>query len=45
MDVKEAGLFDAVASRILRKSGDVDDAKAGCIVGLVGEAIKSLCNC
>jgi hypothetical protein len=42
MNIEEAGLLNAVSSRILGKTGDVDDTETGCIVGLVGETIKSL---
>jgi hypothetical protein len=35
VDIEEAGLFDAVTSRILGKARDVNDAETGCIVGLV----------
>jgi hypothetical protein len=42
VDIEEAGLFDAVAGGILGKAGDVDNAKTRCVVGLVGETVKSL---
>jgi hypothetical protein len=40
--IEEAGLFDAVAGGVLREAGDVDDAETRCVVGLVGETVKSL---
>jgi len=42
MNIEEAGLFNAVSSGILGKTGDVDDTETGCIVGLVRETVKSL---
>ena len=44
VDIEEAGLFDGVASRILGKTGDVNDAETGCGVGVVGETVKSRLN-
>ena len=45
VDIEEASFLNAVTSGILRKAGDVDDAETGCVVGLVGETIKSLWKC
>ena len=42
MAVEEAGFFDRVAGGVLGQAGDVDDAQAGGVVGLVGEAVQGL---
>ena len=42
VDIEEAGLFDGVASRILGKTGDVDDTETRCVIRLIGETVKSL---
>lgn len=44
VDVEEAGFFDVVAGGVFGKAGDVDNAEAGGVVGLVGEAVEGLCG-
>lgn len=42
VNVEEADLLDVVASRVLGKAGDVNDAETRGIVGLVGKTLESL---
>lgn len=42
MDVEEAGLLEEGAGVVLLDRGDVDDAEAGAVVGLEGEAVDGV---
>lgn len=40
--VEEADLLEVIASGVLGDTGDIDDAKTGAIVGLVGKTVDDL---